>query len=127
MTEHSIAALEQTLVALEVQAWQALRQGMGADFYQRNLVPDAVMVFPFGVMTREQTIASLQTAAPWSRYQIEEPHVLSLGEDSAILFYRATAQRTGEPPYIAYLTTAFVKHDGSWRTAFHQQTPVSQT
>ena len=127
MTEHRTAALEQTLVALEEHAWQALSQGTGADFYQQNLVPDAVMVFPFGVMTREQTIASLETAAPWSRYQIEEPHVLSLGEDSALLAYRATAERAGEPPYIAYMTTVFVKQDGSWKTAFHQQTPVSQT
>ena len=124
---HSTAALEQTLIALEEQAWQALSQGTGADFYQQNLAPDAVMVFPFGVMTREQTIASLQTAVPWSRYQLEEPHVLPLGEDSAILSYRATAQRTGEPPYVAYMTTVFVKHDGSWQTAFHQQTPVSQS
>ena len=117
--------LEQTLIAREAEAWQALSEGAGADFYQRNLSPDALMVFPFGVLDREAAIASLREAPPWTSYQIDEPRVIGLTETSALLTYLARAQRTGHTSYTARMTTVFVRQDGDWKTAFHQQTPIS--
>ena len=125
MKEHRDETLQQTLVLREEQGWQALSQGTGAEFYQRNLANDALMVFPFGVLTREQSIEAITAAPPWASFCIEDPRVVVLTDDSAILTYRATAQRAGQELYLALTTTVFVKHEGTWKTAFHQQTPVS--
>ena len=62
---------------------------------------------------------------PWATYRIDDPHVIALSAASAILTYLATAQRTGEAPYTARMTTVFIKQESGWKTAFHQQTPVS--
>ncbi len=129
MISQSDTDLLQTLVALEHQAWQALSQGTGADFYERTLTPDALMVFPFGLLDREATIASLHDAPPWTSYQIDDPRVITLTDASAVLTYTATAQRADDAPYLARMTTVFVREPGSddWLTAFHQQTPISET
>jgi hypothetical protein len=121
--------LRQTLLALEEQAWQALSAGSARQFYGRNLAPQALMVFPSGVLTREQALSSLDSAPPWASYRIDDAQVVVLTEDSALLTYSARAQRTGEAPYLARMTTVFVREPGSddWLTAFHQQTPISET
>ena len=117
------AALQQELVALEDCAWQALSQGQGAQFYEQHLTGDALMVFEFGVLSREEALATMQAAPPWARYHLTEPKVIRLSDESALLVYHATAQRTGQEPYTARMTTGFVRRDNQWQTAFHQQTP----
>jgi hypothetical protein len=125
VTEPHAQELEETLVSLEDQAWQSLSQGTGADFYRQNLTPDAVMVFPFGVLDRDAAIEAIAAASPWSTYAIADTRVTALTHGSAILTYRARAQRAGQEPYAARMSTAFVKHEGVWKTAFHQQTPLT--
>lgn len=83
------------------------------------------MVFPFGVLDRAQTIAAIEAAPPWSSFRIDEPNAVRLDDDAALLTYRATAQRSGQAPYMAYMTTVVVRRDGTWKTAFHQQTPAN--
>ncbi len=122
-------ALRQTLLALEEQAWQALSAGRAQQFYGRYLAPQAVMVFPTGVLTREQALSSLDSAPPWASHTIDDAQVVVLTEDSALLTYSARAQRMGEAPYLARMTTVFVREPGGddWLTAFHQQTPIGET
>ena len=126
MTEPHAQELHKTLVSLEDQAWRALSQGTGADFYRQNLTPDAVMVFPFGVLDQDAAIAAIAAAPPWTTYAIADTRVTALTDDSAILTYRARAQRAGQEPYAARMSTAFVRHEGAWKTAFHQQTPFEE-
>ena len=46
---------------------------------------------------------------------------------SVVVVYRATARRAGDAePYRAQIS-AFVRQDGAWKLAFHQQTPVSES
>lgn len=121
-------ALQQRLLSLEEQAWEALKAGTAATFYSRSLAPQALMVFPTGVMTREQTLTALEAAQPWASYRISDAQAVELNRDSALLTYTARAQRDGEKPYLARMTTIFVR-DGTgeeWQTAFHQQTPIPE-
>ncbi len=83
------------------------------------------MVFPFGVLTREQAVDAIKAAPHWANFRIEQPRVVVLADDGAILTYQATAQRAGQEPYSALMTTVFVKREGAWKTVFHKQTPVS--
>jgi hypothetical protein len=124
MSEARKDRLPEAIIACEEEAWRALSEGSGADFYRANLTDDALMVFPSGVLSRVEAIAGIEAAPPWSTFRIEQPRVQRLGDDRALLTYRATAQRAGQKPYRALMTTLFVRQDGTWKTEFHQQTPT---
>ncbi|MGA7672037.1 MAG: nuclear transport factor 2 family protein [Nitrolancea sp.] len=116
--------IEQQLLELEDRGWTALSSGRGADFYDEHLTDDARMVFPFGVMDRTGSIEAMRAAPPWSKYLIEEPTVTVLTTESAVLTYRATAQREGQPEYRAWMSSIYVRRGGQWKLAVHQQTPL---
>jgi uncharacterized protein DUF4440 len=111
------------LVALERDGWQALADGRGGEYYRDHLADDALMAFPFGVMDRPAAIEAMEQAAPWASFELTDPLVVALTEDTGIVVYRATAQRTGQPPYSATISSTFVRRDGRWLLAFHQQSP----
>ncbi|WP_188111394.1 nuclear transport factor 2 family protein [Nocardioides antri] len=112
------------LVRMETEGWQALTTPSGADYYDEHLTANAMMAFPFGVMGREEAVESLRAGDPWASFEISEPQVVELTDDSAILVYRASAQREGAPAYTAVMTSVFVREDGRWLLAFHQQSPT---
>ena len=112
--------LAQELIEAEREGWEALASGRGgtiARAWRR-------MVFPFGVMSRQEAIDAIEGAPPWSRFDLGDPQVVELSADSGIVVYRATAQRFGEEPYVAIVSSTFVRGDGRWLLAFHQQSPV---
>ena len=116
---------QERILALEIEGWDALSGTAGADFYRRLLTEDALMVFPFGVLDREQAIAAIAAAPPWARYRIDEPRVLTLDDDSALVIYRITSRRADETAdFVAVLSSGYVRRDGEWRLAFHQQSPA---
>lgn len=43
--------------------------------------------------------------------------------DAATLIYRVKAQRKGNRPYAALISSTYVNEEG-WKLALHQQTPV---
>ena len=117
--------MDDELIALEERGWEALAAGEGADFYAEVCRDDAVMIFPGGmVLDRDGAEKGLRDAPPWVRYQLSETRVLRLGEDAGVVVYRAEAQRDGEEPYRALMTSTYVRDGGAWRLALHQQTPV---
>ncbi|HEU4655710.1 MAG TPA: nuclear transport factor 2 family protein [Steroidobacteraceae bacterium] len=113
------------LIDLEEQGWRALStQGdAAAKFYACVLRDDAVMLFPGGLRIegRDSILQSL-AAQPWRSFQIEDSRVISLGEDSAVVIYKVTAQRDGSDPYAALISSTYVNEKG-WRLVVHQQTP----
>lgn len=83
------------------------------------------MAFPFGVLPRSQTIEAMESAPPWIEYEMQDPQVVvALTSDSGIVVYRVVAQREEGKPYRATISSTFVRRDGTWQLAFHQQTPV---
>ena len=116
-------SLAERLVALEHERWDALVAGEGGRYYREHLTDDALMAFPFGVLTREATIEAMESAPPWERYEIADPRVVALSDDSGIVVYAVVAQRPGEEPYSAVVSTTFVRDGDVWKVAFHQQSP----
>jgi hypothetical protein len=116
--------LEDVLVEVEREGWTALSSGRGGAYYREHLTPNAVMAFSFGVLTREQTIAAMESAPPWSSFEMHDPRVVALTEDSGVVVYSVTAQRDGDAPYSAVISSTFVRQGGAWKLAFHQQTPT---
>ncbi len=114
----------QELVQLETEGWEALSSDRGADHYAEAMTADAVMVVPGMVLSRDQAVAAIREAPPWSSFRIDDPRVVRLVDGAAALTYRATAQRPDSPVFEALMTTTFVRDGDRWRVALHQQTPL---
>ena len=83
------------------------------------------MVFPGGMIIEgKKAILESMGAQPWKSFQLKEPRMLSLSEDAAVTVYKATAQREGNAPYVALISSAYTRSEGQWKLALHQQTPV---
>jgi hypothetical protein len=124
MTDQHIDGLGKQLLSLEQEGWNALTEGNGAQYYERHLADDALMILPIGALTRDESIQAMAAAPPWATFQLDDPRVVELGADGAVLTYRASAQRSEQEPYTALITTVFVRRNGSWMPIFHQQTPI---
>jgi len=124
MTPIDDQELEYTLLALEEEGWRALSSDRGADFFGELLTAHALMVFPGIVLSKDRALEEIAKAPPWAEFRIDEPSVVRLTEQSAVLTYRATARRDGEPEYHALMSSGYVESGGSWKMAFHQQTPL---
>lgn len=62
--------------------------------------------------------------SPWTSFKLSDQRVLELVEGSAVVAYRANAQREGGEPYTALFNSTYVREDGARRLAVHQQTPI---
>jgi hypothetical protein len=115
------------LLQLEHAGWASLCDGTGADFYGATMTDDAVMVLANGsVMTRTEVIAALGTSPPWASYEMDDPRVVSIGDNSTALIYVGTGHRSDdEPPFVGVMTSVYVRREGAWKLAVYQQTPVS--
>jgi hypothetical protein len=82
------------------------------------------MAFPFGVLDRQQALEAMESAPPWSTYDMQDPRIITLTTDSGIVVYRVVAQRPGQPLYTATTSSTFVRRTGTWQLAFHQQSPA---
>lgn len=112
------------LVELERRGWEALSTAgeAGRRFYAGILREDAVMLFPGGMRVdgRERILQSIGSQ-PWETFQLEDPRVVSLTENVAtVLLYRVSAQRQGNEPYVALISSTYVR-DRDWKLVVHQQ------
>ena len=104
--------LARELIDAEREGWEALASGRGGEHYRTHLAPNAVMAFPFGVMSRQEAIDAMEAAPPWSSFDLVDPQVVELSTDSGIVVYRVSAQRAGEEPYAAIVSSAFTRGGG---------------
>jgi hypothetical protein len=116
--------LEETLIEAERDGWSALTTPEAGAYYREHLAGGALMAFPFGVLDRDQAIEAMESAPPWAEFEMRDPRVVALTEDSGVIVYSVVAHRSGEPPYAAVISSTYVRRDGGWRLAFHQQTPT---
>lgn len=114
------------LIELERSGWTALSSSGDAAgaWYEEALADEVLMLLPGGMVVddRDQAIEGMR-GAPWDEYELFDERVLALGEGCAAVAYRARARR-GELTYEALFNSTYVREDGAWRLALHQQTPV---
>jgi len=115
---------EESLLELERQLWNA-----DEEFYRETLSEDAVLVFPepTGILDRSAVLESLGGANRWACIEFQDERLIEVEDDAFQLIYRAEAERSEDgSTYTAFITTTYVKSNGSWRLVSHQQTPVDE-
>src|SRR5919107_339822 len=115
-------SVESALENLERRGWEALSRPGGADFYEKVMAADGLMVFPGAVMDRSSALATIREVPPWSGFALSDMRVVA-GTDVGLVTYRATARRGDAPEYKATMSSVYVRRDGNWRLLLHQQSP----
>jgi hypothetical protein len=117
------------LLDIEHEFWEANLAGDGATF-DRLLRDDALGVSPWGVAGKSQAVASIDANEnPYHVYEIAEPRVVELTDDSAVLTYKVHVEGTrGDAPFTIdfFATTVYVERGGTWLGAFNQFTLPAQ-
>jgi hypothetical protein len=95
------------LLELERDAWRARSTDgeAAATYYERMLAEKVLMLLPGGLV------------------ELSDEHVLELDDRTAVVAYRARAKRSNQG-YEALFNSTYVRANGAWRLALHQQTPV---
>lgn len=115
------------LIQLEKEGWKALSTDTASAraFYGQVLREDAMMLFPGGLRIEgSANILESLGSQPWKHFRLEEPSTLRLSEDAALLTYKVSAQREGSAPYVALISSTYVRAARSWKLVFHQHTPA---
>lgn len=116
----------ETLLELERAGWDALCESRGGAFYGELMSDDGLMILVNGfVLDRNAVVESLDGAPAWDSYELSDERVVPLGTDAAALVYRAVAQRDGEAPFEAIMTSVYHLVGGELRLEVYQQTTAT--
>jgi hypothetical protein len=123
--------IKQTLVDLARKAWNAnIKEDAG--FYRNFLIEEAVEVNNLGVVDKTSLVKQIEyhSSVPFTKVTMEEPRVIVLDSECALLIYKAVFYATKEGKRIVfsdYVTTAFVKRGGEWKGALRQHSRIQTT
>jgi hypothetical protein len=114
-------ALDQDLLKLEKGFWTE-----GGDYYREHVDDECLVAFTemAGVHSNEEIAGMNPGAGNWKNVKLDEKGLVELSDDSVVLTYEVDAQRKTGEPYRALVSTGYVKRDGQWKMAFHQQTAL---
>lgn len=119
----SAACLAEVL-ACETVVWRALVAG-DASADRRALAPDFLGVYPDGFSGREAHVAQLGAGPTVARFTLSQERLLPLGEDHALLAYRADYRRVGRSEDEAmYVSSVWRRKSRGWVNVFSQDTPA---
>jgi len=111
---------DETLWDLEERFWTD-----GAESARNMTARNAVFVFPYPavILQGDALFREKDVAQRWRSVVMSERHVSRQG-GVAVLAYRVSAERTGEPIYDALCTSTYLMDDGKWLRLVHQQSPL---
>jgi len=126
-----VSDVKNELLDLEERQWKANREA-DAEFYRQYCADDFVIVSRFGLLTKAQVLAQFEkgNVNPFLRTEMEDPRVVAIGDDSALLTYKETIEASIDAEggktrtFSIYATTVYRRSGDGWRFVFHQQTPL---
>jgi Domain of unknown function (DUF4440) len=114
------------LITIERTLWEN-----DAEIYHQRYSPEALLIFPgVGRIDRETAVAAIRKenteGRAWAEVRFDNVDGRWITTDTAALItYVATARWNYESSASKTLcASVYVRVGGSWRVAFHQQTPI---
>ena len=95
------------------------------DTYRRHLTDEAVVVVPGRTMNKDETVQAMDATTGWDDFSFGDQRFAAIADDAAVLSYRFRGRRGDDFTYTALMGSVYVRRDGAWKMAFHQQTPVT--
>ena len=99
----------------------------GAEYYERQLAPDASMAIPYpdGIQDRIAALSGLRPARQWEAVELHDQSMSRRGE-TVLLSYRVVAWRDCcSSPLRARCASTYLDDDGSWLRLSHEQEPIT--
>ena len=120
--------LEQDLITLEKQSWEAWKSRDG-DFFEHFLSDDHVEIHPAGIAGKAGVVASVRTkSCVVNSYSLDGFKLTVFSEDAALLTYWAdqnTLCNGVAVPTPVWTGSLFIKRDGRWVNAVYQHTKAA--
>lgn len=114
------------LLGLEHAGWEALCHRGGAEFYDRVMTDDAVMIVAGGaVLDRAAVLDAFRNSPGWTAYEISEARLVSILPECAAIVYRGTGFRSETLPYAATMTSLYRAGEAGWQLAMHVQVEIT--
>ncbi len=117
--------LQDELIAIERSLWKN-----EPNVYHQAYIPEAILIFPkVGRIGRSQAVDAIReenkAGRAWAEVNLDNVATLNLGDETVLLTYRAVARWNYEKvATTTHCSTLYVKREGNWMVAFHQQTSV---
>ncbi|NQU66373.1 MAG: nuclear transport factor 2 family protein [Candidatus Marinimicrobia bacterium] len=112
---------------LETRVWNAMKAG-DMEMDARLLTDDFLGVYQTGIAGKLEHCQQLENGPTVASYEIREPRILVLSENSVLLSYLATWTRMSSANAgdieTMYVSSIWRNSDGGWRNVFSQDTPV---
>jgi hypothetical protein len=118
--------LAQPLLDIERKLWTN-----DAAFYHSHLIDESLLVFPeTGVITRsvavDAMVAEHARGRRWAEVPFDDVRSLWLTDEAALVTDKVAARWAHEEAKnVALASSVYVKRDGAWKLACHQQTPLT--
>lgn len=121
--------IEKTLIELEEKNWQA-NVNEDLSYFLEHTTDNMLAVAPFGIFDKHAIAAQIEKkqGAPFKSARIEDPRVMVLTNESALVTYKIMIEAIFQGKDIVlqrYSTSVYVKRNGDWKVSFSQQTDIS--
>jgi hypothetical protein len=114
------------LITIERKLWEN-----NAEIYHDRYSPEALLIFPgVGRIDRDTAVAAIRQenaeGHAWAEVRFDDVDGRWIKSDAtALITYTATARWNYESSASKTLcASVYIREGGSWRVAFHQQTPI---
>jgi hypothetical protein len=119
-------ATEAMLIANERALYDAVAKGDRTAFVSLALLPEGIWTFKSGFIPMERLADGLEVLK-LSKWELVNPRVTWLGDDSAVVLYVWTGTGTFDDQPLASATlasTSWTRRGGKWLAAHHQETDL---
>ncbi|GAA1714456.1 nuclear transport factor 2 family protein [Fodinicola feengrottensis] len=114
--------IEKTVLALE-EHMLAADAAYDPEFFRVTCADDFLTVSTAGVASKEQVVEMYAQGGPAGRRnEINDPRILIVNEESAVLTYRLVST-AGDTTVTIFSTSVYRREADGWRMVFLQQTP----
>ncbi len=127
-SEASASGDQSNIIAREQQIIDAIRSRK-QDVFQSLVDQNGWVMTPGGAQQVSSVMSQIfNPAMTFTEYRMEEPRVMMIDKNTAVLTYRSISAGTMNgktESETSYDSTVWVKRKGKWMAIFHQSTPVT--